>query len=98
MDPRLWNFVADMNGDGAVTLWDLPLWRDWLFYYPGDLLIAFVLRYLPTWAVFLEWNASAYGGTFSGVMSFLFWPTIVVVWFTSDGDEHFLKKYKNQTL
>jgi hypothetical protein len=96
MDHRPWKFVADMNGDGDVTFRDIGLWRDWIFYYPGDLLVAFVIKYLPTWPTFLEWDASTYGGAFSGVMSFLFWPVIVVVAYTSSGDEHFHNKYNDQ--
>ena len=37
---REWRFVADMNRDGAVTMGDVELWWNWLFYLPGDALIA----------------------------------------------------------
>ena len=97
MDQRLWKFVADMNGDGAVTFRDLPLWRDWIFYYPGDLLIAFVIKYLPSLAAFLQWDVSTYGGVFSAVISFLFWPVIVVVLSTKKEDSHFKKKFAEQS-
>ena len=37
---RQWDFNADMNSDGAVTISDLWLWGKWLYFYPGDLLFA----------------------------------------------------------
>jgi hypothetical protein len=68
---RIWDFVADMNGDGRVTISDVWLWFKWLYFYPGDGLI--YLMGNTKLGNFLELSANSYGGFWSGVVSFLLW-------------------------
>jgi hypothetical protein len=37
---RQWKFIADMNGDGTVSGADFAKWGEWLYYMPGDAIIA----------------------------------------------------------
>lgn len=70
-DYRLWAFAADMNADGAVTITDVWLWFKWLYFMPGDLLIA---MFGPTGiGRFLELTVSSFGGIGSGILSFTLW-------------------------
>ena len=66
-----WEFVADMNGDGAITISDVELWVRWLFFIPGDTVI---------WATidtplgrFFEVSMSSYGGGWSAIFSVIGW-------------------------
>ena len=70
---RQWAFVADMNGDGAITISDVWLWVKWLFFYPGDLLLAGLMAGFPDVARFFEISTSSYEGFFSGVVGAIFW-------------------------
>lgn len=72
-DPRHWSFVADMNYSGTVTISDVWLWFKWLYFYPGDGLLYFVIHKAPALASFFEITFDSYGGVFSGVVSFLVW-------------------------
>jgi len=70
---RLWSFAADMNGDGGVTISDVSLWFQWLFFYPGDAFFYNVMLYLPKVTQFFELTVSSYGGWVSGVISYILW-------------------------
>ena len=73
-DYRLWSFFADMNGDGVVTITDVWLWFKWLYFMPGDFLVAVVG---PTaLGRFLELTTSSYGSFGSGFLSFILWMTL----------------------
>ena len=37
---RQWRFIADMDKDGAIGPNDFVLWIQWLYFLPGDALIA----------------------------------------------------------
>jgi hypothetical protein len=37
---RQWRFIADMDRDGAIAPRDFVLWIEWLYFLPGDALIA----------------------------------------------------------
>jgi hypothetical protein len=39
LSARQWKLKRDINGDGKVTISDVPGWVKWLVYYPGDWLI-----------------------------------------------------------
>ena len=79
-DPRLWSFIADMNGSGAVTISDVWLWFKWLFFYPGDFVISLIIEHAPGFARFFEMSyKSSYSGALSGMLSALFWVTVVLV-------------------
>ncbi len=73
---RLWQFRSDMNADGATTISDVWEWFVWLYFYPGDLLI----RWLVGSAAgrFFELTAKSYGGLFSGIVSGVFWFVVLV--------------------
>lgn len=75
---RLWGFIADMNGDGAVSISDVWLWMKWLYFYPGDLGVAALLS-MPNVSAFFEMSTDSYGGTFSGVASAVIWLWAVVL-------------------
>ncbi|MCY1427556.1 hypothetical protein D9M71_434060 [compost metagenome] len=69
-DLRQWSFIADMNHSGSITIGDIWLWCDWLFYYPGDTLILFLINHAPPKFIqFFEITYNSYGGPFSGVIS-----------------------------
>jgi hypothetical protein len=75
---RLWRFIADMNGDGFVTITDVWMWLKWLYFYPGDGLLYLVEKVLPGVANFFEVSALTYGGGFSGIFSFFVWLILYV--------------------
>jgi len=70
---RNWRFVADMNGDGAVTISDVWLWVKWLYFYPGDGVLHLLATNLPSVAKFFEVSTDSYGGYISGFISFFIW-------------------------
>lgn len=70
-DYRQWRFVADMSGDGIVSLSDLPHWGHWLFYLPGDAFIA--LFGATRVGTFLELTPASFGGSTSAALSVALW-------------------------
>lgn len=76
-DSRLWVFIADMNGDGVITIGDVWLWIKWLYFYPGDGLLYGVMSGVPQIAKFFEITSSSYGGIFSGIFSLLAWLIVI---------------------
>ena len=73
---RLWEFSADMNLDGSVTISDIGLWVSWLLSYPGDWAIL-KLTHNPI-GKFFEFSSADYGGFASFLISVLF---LIVVFF-----------------
>ena len=67
--PRMWNFVADMKYDGQISISDIWLWFKWLYFYPGDWIIKFLINNIPSVANFLKISYADYGG---GVWGCLF--------------------------
>ena len=68
---RHWQFAADMNGDGALTIADVGQWAHWLFFMPGD---AFIAQFGPTSVGgFLELSQASFGGATSAWISGLGW-------------------------
>jgi hypothetical protein len=76
-DTRQWEFVADMNFDGFVTISDIGLWVNWIFTYPGDWVV-FKLTHNSI-GRFLEFSAADYGGVFSFLISLLFFAMIFFI-------------------
>ena len=73
---RQWKFVVDMNGDGALTSSDIIRWADWLFFMPGDAVIALIG---PTgFGGFLELTPASFGSATSGWISAILW--LFCVW------------------
>ena len=70
LDRRL-QVRGDMNLDGVVTISDVWLWLQWLYFLPGDL-TALVLLDSPV-GNFFEITLSSLNGLGSGVLSFFFW-------------------------
>lgn len=64
---------VDLNGDGQLTLSDLPAWMVEAFFVPGDWLIWATLTYAPPVARLLGVDAADYGGTLAGVLSAVAW-------------------------
>jgi hypothetical protein len=84
--PRQWTFVADMNHSGAVTISDVWLWFKWLYFYPGDGVVYFLIHQATDIGVFLEITSSSYGGILSGIISSLVWILVVVFLVRLGGD------------
>ena len=79
---RQWDFVADMNHDGLITISDVGLWFKWFYFYPGDFVISGAAG--TGLGAFLELNANSFSGFGSGVISFLIWvfmPVMVIAAF-----------------
>ncbi len=72
-DPRQWTFVADMNYSGSITISDVWLWFKWLYFYPGDGSVYFLVNVVPGFGQFLEITYNSYGGILSGIISFFGW-------------------------
>jgi hypothetical protein len=70
---REWVFMADMNYSGSITISDVWLWVKWLYFYPGDGFVYFLLNAAPDLGHFFEITYSSYGGVLSGAFSFFFW-------------------------
>lgn len=70
---RQWTFIADMNYSGSITISDVWLWFKWLFFYPGDFFVYFLINNTPSIGHFFEITYSSYGGVFSGIVSFIVW-------------------------
>jgi hypothetical protein len=68
---RQWRFPADMNGDGVMTASDAPLLAQWLFFVPGDAVIA-LIGPLPI-GRFLELTPASFGSTTSALISAALW-------------------------
>ena len=66
---RRWNFVADMNFDGLINATDVWLWLKWIFFYPGDFIMQYMLKHAPLLAKGLEVTLESFGGAGSGVLS-----------------------------
>lgn len=79
-DPRQWAFVSDMNYSGSVTISDVWLWIEWLYFFPGDGAIYFLVNTGQSVGQFFEITYSDYGGILSGIISFVVWATALVVW------------------
>lgn len=77
--PREWVFIADMNYSGSITISDVWLWIKWLYFYPGDGFVYFILNVVPDLGHFFEITYSSYGGVLSGVFSFFSWLAALVI-------------------
>ena len=71
--------MTDMNYSGTVTISDAWLWFKWLYFYPGDGLVYFLLHKTPSISNFFEMTFSSYGEVFSGVVSFFIWFFLIIV-------------------
>ncbi|BCO32038.1 hypothetical protein TspCOW1_21410 [Thiohalobacter sp. COW1] len=76
-DPRNWEFHADMNHDGAITISDVDNWAEWIFFYPGDWLIKYLTNDMNAVARFFEISYNDYGGLLSGIISSVCWLAIL---------------------
>ncbi len=78
-----WEFVADMNSDGAFTMSDIVEILIQLFFLPGDSLLFLILNYLPKATEFFELSYDDYHGMLAGFVSFIVWifllPIVVSV-------------------
>jgi hypothetical protein len=71
-----WNFVADMNLDGVITISDFFLWVKWIFYAPGDFILFMLMFYLPSVCKFLEISTASLYGWWSLGLSIWIWASI----------------------
>jgi len=76
-DLRQWLFVADMNYSGSITISDVWLWVKWLYFYPGDGFIYFLINQIPNIGQFLEITYNSYGSVLSGIGSFFAWSIAI---------------------
>ena len=58
---RQWEFISDMDYNGAVTVSDVWLWVKWLYFLPGDFIVRLFLEE-GTLSTFLEISLASYGG------------------------------------
>jgi hypothetical protein len=70
-----WTIVADANGDGKVSVSDVWLWFQYVFFAPGDLIILWIMG-LPKLASFFEIGSDNLSGWGSGFISTLIWVAI----------------------
>jgi len=77
--PRNWSFVADMNYSGSVTVTDVGLWAQWLFFYPGDIVIYIMTNFFPQSSDLLGVSLGSYGGVISFLLSFVLWWLVLKV-------------------
>jgi hypothetical protein len=68
-----WIFVADMNGDGLITISDFWLWVKWVFYAPGDCILLGVMLQMPSLAKFFEISTLFLFGWWSFFLSLFVW-------------------------
>ena len=78
---RQWKFVADMNRSETVTVSDVWLWIEWLYFWPGDGLIYLAITKAPVLAKFFELSAGKFSGPLSLFLSFGLWIVAVVLLF-----------------
>ena len=78
---RQWQFVADMNRNGMLTMSDVWLWVKWAYFWPGDGLIYLAITKTPGLAVFFELSYSKFGGPLSLFLSFPIWVIFLVLMF-----------------
>jgi hypothetical protein len=78
---RQWEFAADMNQNGLVTVTDVWLWIKWGYFWPGDGLIWLAINYTPGLAKFLELSPGKYSGPLSLFLSFPMWVVFLVLFF-----------------
>ena len=83
-DTRLWQFVVDMNHSGSVTISDVWLWFEWLYFYPGDGFLYLIINKIPSVAKFFEISFDSYAGFFSGFVSFVCWLLVLGIMFWID--------------
>lgn len=69
----------DVNGDGTVTIADLPGWAVEVFFLPGDWLVWAIRTHAAPVARFLELGADDYGGVLSGSFSGLCWLALLML-------------------
>jgi hypothetical protein len=79
MNARQWEFVADMNQNGVVTVSDVWLWIKWLYFWPGDGLIQLAMQKAPDMAAFFELSTAKFGGPLSLFLSFPMWIIVLVI-------------------
>jgi len=76
---RQWRFIADMNADGMVTASDLPLLAKWIYFVPGDAVIA---QFGTTkFGQFLELTPASFGSPTSAALSAVAWLLALLVVF-----------------
>jgi hypothetical protein len=69
--------AADANGDGSVTIGDLPGWLAQLFFLPGDWALWAIASYAPPLAGLLG-DPPRYGGFVSGFVATVFWLLVLI--------------------
>ena len=78
-DSRDWFFIADMDHNYSITISDVWLWFQWLYFYPGDAFIYFIINKVTPLSNFFEITYNNYGGFLSGFISFIFWILALLI-------------------
>ncbi len=91
IEVRQRNLRADINGDGRVTISDLPGWIKWIFYYPGDWLVLMLSERSNKLVDFLELRATNHSAAFNLIVSVSFWLAVIVLCF---GLKRVIKKFR----
>lgn len=87
-----------MNGDGAITISDVFLWVKWLYFYPGDYVIAYTGNTFL--GIFLEFDGNSFGGIGSGVISFFLWGSLFLpyAWWQEGKRDNYRTRVKAEDL
>jgi hypothetical protein len=80
LSARQWKWKKDTNGDGKVTISDVPGWIEWAVYYPGDWAIYELLKKPGSAAEFLELTPASYGGNMSLIISLVAFLLVLVLY------------------
>jgi DNA-binding MarR family transcriptional regulator len=72
-------FEWDVNHDGQLTISDVGLWLQQMYFLPGDLVIWGMLQYWPEASQFLELTVADYGSSASALISVLCWLIVAIV-------------------
>ena len=71
VDP-FWRPRLDFNGDGAFTITDVFYWLRWLFFVPGNTMIAAFMQF-PAMAHFFEISRASYDAIGAFIMTSVYW-------------------------
>jgi hypothetical protein len=90
-----WHPPLDFNRDGFFTISDVLSWIRWLYFMPGNVIIAAFLQ-SPGLALFFEIHTGSYEGVGSFFMSMLYWWTtgganLVFLWLVPIGFQTYFR-------
>jgi hypothetical protein len=67
-----------MNQSGSITISDFWLWCKWIYFYPGDLIVYYLMNGASSVGQFFDISYASYGGVLSNFVSFCCWLIIIL--------------------